>query len=137
MTEPVELKISPEIIRPIIQAKINAAIVEMFEGHERLVSDMISMWMNQKVDSDGKVGNYNSNLPRYEQLIHRMLEDAMKKALDNYLSERKEFITQEFMKFFKSKSGSSALASALQQGVCASLKSNWLTSISFRQLGER
>lgn len=137
MTEPVELKISPEIIRPIIQAKINAAIVEMFEGHERLVSDMISMWMNQRVDSDGKVGGYSSNIPRYEQLIHKMLEDAMKKALDSYLSERKEFITQEFMKFFKSKAGSSALANALKEGVCESLKSKWLTSISFKQLSDR
>jgi hypothetical protein len=135
--EPVSLKIDQGIIRPIIEAKINEGIVEMMGGKEKLIEDMLGAWMTRLVDTDGKTGEYNSKIPRFEYLITQMLNEALKKALNAYLAERQEQITAEFSKYFKSKAGSSALAKALQEGVCASLKSQWLTSISFRQLGER
>lgn len=137
MSEPVELKISSEVIKPIIQAKINTAIIEALGGHKDLIESFLDAWMTRKVDSDGKESNYNSTKPRIDYLLTKMLEEALKESLAELLKQRKGEIALEFAKYFKTKAGSNALMAALQNGVCKSLESAWMTSISFHQLGDR
>jgi hypothetical protein len=129
--EPVELRIDQSVIRPIIEARINAAIIDMMHGQEKMISNMISMWMDQKVDSDGKTSGYNANKPRVEWLVQSMLDQAMKSALTDYLSKRKDMLTKEFEKYFKSKIGSSAITAAMNRGLCESLTSDYRVSVSF------
>ena len=131
MADQLEFKVSEGLIKPIIHAKINAAIVEAMEGHERMIVEMVSAFMNQKVDHDGKASGYGANVPRVEWLANRLLEDAIKSALEKFLTEKKEFIAREVEKFFASKKGSSQLIEAMQGGIIKSLSDRWLTTISF------
>jgi hypothetical protein len=127
MNEPVELKISEAVIRPIIEAKMNAAVVEIMGGHERMITDMIRVWMNQKVDREGKPSSYNlnSDKTRLDYIASVMLTESLQKAITDYLQTKKELFVREFEKFFKSKQGSSQIVSAMQTGLCAALANEW------------
>ena len=107
MADTLEFKISEGLIKPIIETKINEAVITAMGGHERLIADMITMYMNQKVDSDGKISNYGNSRPRIEWLSQTMVEEAVKEALKNFLSDKREFLQKEFERFFNSKKGSS------------------------------
>jgi len=131
MADQLEFKISEGLIKPIIEAKINAAIVEAMGGHDKLVADMMTAYMNQKVDSEGKEDRYSNGKPRFEWLMNKMLTEAMKSALESYLSTKKEMLQKEFEKFFNSKKGASQVVSAMQDGLCAALTSKWNIHVNF------
>lgn len=132
MPDQLEFKISESLIRPIIEAKINSAIVEAMGGHEKMVSDMITAFMSQKVDYDGKESRYNDAKTRLDWLMTRMLEDAMKATLTEYLKSKQDFLQKEFERFFNSKKGTNQLVKAMQEGLCASLSEKWRTSVTFQ-----
>ncbi|MFH2042822.1 MAG: hypothetical protein ABIJ35_09915, partial [Acidobacteriota bacterium] len=74
---------------------------------------------------------YSSNKPRLTWLVHKMLEDAMKKALTDFLEKKKGILEKEFEKFFASKAGSHKVVEAMQNGFCEALKDKWRTTITF------
>lgn len=132
MSDQLEFKISESLIRPIIEAKINAAIVEAMGGHEKMVGNMVTAFMSQKVDSDGEESRYSDGKIRLDWLVTRMLEDAMKTALTEYLKSKQDFLQKEFEKFFNSKKGTNQLVKAMQEGLCAGLSDKWRTSVTFQ-----
>lgn len=131
MSDQLEFKVSEGLVRPIIEAKINSAIIEAMGGHERMIVEMVTAFMNQKVDGEGKTGGYNSNKPRYEWLTHKLLEDAVRKALQDYLDTKKEVLAREVQKFFSSKKGTNLLVEAVANGVLSGLGKTWRTTITF------
>ncbi len=133
MPDHLEFKISEGLILPIIEAKINAAIIEAMGGHDKMVAEMITAFMNQKVDSEGKEGRgYSCDKPRLSWLVTRMLEDAMKSALTEYLKTKQDKLQKEFEKFFNSKKGSDQLVKAMQDGLIAGLANQWTTTVTFK-----
>jgi hypothetical protein len=132
MADQVEFKISESLIRPILEAKINTAVIEAMGGHEKIITDMLETYMKQKVDSEGKVSGYSNNIPRLDWLMNKMISDALKVALTSYLEGKKEFMQAEFQRFFNSKKGSSKLIEAMQTGFVDSLTKNWMTTITFK-----
>jgi ABC-type phosphate/phosphonate transport system substrate-binding protein len=132
MADGIDFKVSEGLIRPIIESKINAAIVEAMGGHERMIAEMIASFLNQNVDSEGKASGYSSSKPRLSWLVHKMLEDAMQKALTEFLLKKKGLLEKEFEKFFASKAGSSKVVAAMQDGFCTALKDKWRTTITFQ-----
>ncbi|KFO67878.1 hypothetical protein ER57_08120 [Smithella sp. SCADC] len=131
MADTLEFKISEGLIKPIIETKINEAIVASMGGHERLISDMVAMYMNQKVDSNGNTTTYSSGKPRLAWLSETMINEAIKNTLQEYLKSKQEFLQKEFERFFNSKKGSSQIVKAMQEGLCAGLGECWRVSIKF------
>ncbi len=130
----IEFKISEALIKPIIEAKINTAIVEAMGGHERMIAEMVAGFLNQRVDSDGTDNGYSSNKPRVTWLLQNMLTESMQKALTNYLATKGDLMEREFEKFLNSKKGSSQVISAMQEGLCKALTDKWRTTITFSPL---
>lgn len=84
----VNLSISAEVVQPIIDAKINAAVCEALSGTNNIVSSVVTKILNEKVDSEGKTSRYSS---RDEQtFIQWLCNDAIKKAsiqaIQNYIN---------------------------------------------------
>lgn len=132
MSDQLEFKISEGLIRPILQAKINLAITEALGGHEKLITDILNAYMNQSVDSEGKPSTYSSSKPRLTWLMHQMVEQAMKNALQSFLQGKTAHIQSEFEKFLNSKKGSSKIIEAIQTGFCESLTNKWRTIVTFQ-----
>ncbi len=116
MAEGIDFKISEGLIKPIIEAKINTAIAEAMGGHERMIAEMIAGFLNQRVDHEGKDNGYSSNKPRLTWLGQKMLEEAMKKALTEFLEKKKGLLEKEFEKFFASEAGRHKVIEAMQDG---------------------
>ena len=131
MADTLEFKISEGLIKPIIETKINEAIIASMGGHESLVADMVVMYMNQKVDCAGNPTSYSSSKSRLTWLSETMINDAIKNTLKEYLKSKQEFLQKEFEKFFNSKKGSSQIVKAMQEGLCAGLGECWRVSIKF------
>jgi hypothetical protein len=132
MADGIDFKISEGLIKPIIEAKINTAIIEAMGGHERVIAEMVASFLNQTVNREGKASGYSSDKPRLNWLVHTMLEEAMKTALTAFLEKKKGLLEKEFEKFFASKAGSSKVVAAMQDGFCAALKDKWRTTIVFQ-----
>jgi len=129
MADQLNFTVSEGLIKPIIEAKIQSAIIEAMGGHERMIAEMVASYMNQPVDNDGKASGYSSNKPRLTWLAHRMVEDAMKAALTEWLKSKTGLLEKEFEKFFNSKKGTSRLIEAMQTGFLSALNDKWKTTI--------
>jgi hypothetical protein len=132
MADGIDFKVSEGLIRPIIESKINTAILEAMGGHERVIAEMVAGFLNQRVDDEGKESGYSSNKPRLTWLVHKMLEEAMRKALTEFLEKKKGLLEKEFEKFFASKAGTHKVIEAMQGGFCDALKDKWRTTITFQ-----
>ena len=130
MADGIDFKISEGLIKPIIESKIQTAIIEAMGGHERMIAEMVASYMNQPVDSEGKATGYSSNRARIGWLAHKMVEDAMKAALTEWIKSKTGLLEKEFEKFFNSKKGTSKLIEAMQTGFCTALSDKWKTTIS-------
>ncbi len=133
MGDQLEFKVSESLVRPIIEAKINAAVIEAMGGAEKIVADMLKTYMSQKVDNEGKSSGYSSNTPRLEYLLHKVIEGALQEALKAFLQKKQDMFQREFEKFFASKTGSSQIVAALKDGFIKSLTERWTSNITFNQ----
>ena len=61
----INLGISPDLVKPIVEKQIKAAVTEMFGGADEIINKVVTAMIHQKVDSDGKVNN-NSYYDKYD-----------------------------------------------------------------------
>jgi len=129
----IDFKVSEGLIKPIIETKIKMAIAEAMGGHEQLLDHLIEAFMRQKVDSSGNVDDrgYSGSKPRIDYLITKMMETAMKSAIEEYLAENLEIVRDAIVRYFKTKQGSARIITAIQEGLCKSFADKWLTKIEF------
>jgi len=133
MEDKLEFKISPDLIMPIIKAKIETAIIEAMGGHKELIDSILEAYMSQKVSSEGKISSYSSDnkFTRIDFIMQQTLEVAVKDALKEFLANKQKEVAESISRYFASKKGSSELIRAIEEGILDSLKSNWATKIQF------
>lgn len=81
--EVVSLQVSQELVKPILEAKIAAAVCEAMQGQEAFLQAIVARVLNQKVNEEGKVDSYlRSDSPKYVQwLAEQAIKEATKKAV--------------------------------------------------------
>jgi len=94
----VNLSISKELVQPIIEAKINAAVCEALSGQQSIVSSVVEKVLSMKVDSEGKYSSYNSSIPFIQWLCQDAIKQAAIAAVKDYLSNSKEMLVVEVRK---------------------------------------
>jgi hypothetical protein len=130
MAEPATIAIPNDVIQPIVQARIQAAIIEALVPHKNLVADAVTAALGVKVDSDGKVNNYPSynTYTLLQHLAHKAVADAAKEALKEYLEQSKDGIKARVKKELEKKS--SILATALVDGFEKSIATTYGFSLT-------
>jgi hypothetical protein len=137
MSDQIDIKVSQDLVKPIIEAKIKAAIIQALDGEKKILEGILDAYMMQKVDERGKPGSgYNSDKPRIDWLLTSCIEDALRDAIKEHLSQNQEQFTQEFLKYFQSKRGSNLIVKAMQEGLLESMSSNWRFSIGLHLQGD-
>jgi len=94
----VNLSISKEIIQPIIDAKVSAAVCEALSGSKNIISDVVSKILTMKVDSSGKASSYSSDIPFIQWLCNNAIHEAAKTAVKEYIGKSKEGLAIEIQK---------------------------------------
>ena len=90
----VNLSISKEVVEPIIEAKVNAAVCEALGGSHDIVSDVVTKMLNMKVDDKGKYSSYSSNLTFIQWLCRNAIRDAATAAIKNYINSANDKIVK-------------------------------------------
>jgi hypothetical protein len=76
-------QIPKDVIEPIIQAHIAAAVTAALSGQDQLMNKAVHMVLNQKVDSNGKPDSYpsSSSITFIQWAMREALQKATKDAL--------------------------------------------------------
>lgn len=96
----VKLEVKPEIVRSIVQAEIQAAIVREFSKNpEQLISDMVKAALCEKVDSDGKRSQYSSyNTYDYlDVLLKKTIQNLAKESVQKFVNENRDKVEKTLM----------------------------------------
>jgi hypothetical protein len=114
----VNLSISKEIVNPIVEAKIKAAVIEAMGGTDLLINKVVDQVLNQNVGHDGKISQYSSdNKSKWiDVVVTNQIRESVKVAMAEILATRQEDIKAAIMKQLSSKKGIEAFAQALLSG---------------------
>ena len=119
----VNLSISQEVVQPIIEAKIHAAVCEALSGSQQIVSDVVTRVLNTTVNSDGKPSTYRSDIPYIQWLCTKAIRNAATEAVRRYVDSANERLVVEIEKAMQKRS--KAFAVNLVQSLIESTKSSW------------
>jgi hypothetical protein len=126
MAEPnIALTLSPELIKPIVEAKISVAIAEALKDQGTLIEKCVAYAMNMKVSSSGRVSSssYENNHRFLDIIVNNALQDAARKALATWLEENMDAFQAAFIKSLKA--DKNAVVKAMMTGFKDSLSSNY------------
>jgi hypothetical protein len=101
-------QIPNDIIKPILEAHVQAALAKAFGDGSRLLEVAVSRVLNQQVDGEGKVSHYTrSDSPTWlEWLMAAKMREAISEALVKGMEVYKERIKAQVVKEIgNSKSG--------------------------------
>lgn len=114
----ISLTISKEIVNPIVNAKIQEAILSAMGGGDILIAKAVDYLFNQKVDSNGKISTYQSD-NKYTWLevnVTNQIRKAVEDATKEVLLSRQDILKAAIIKQLSSKKGIEQLAEAIIKG---------------------
>lgn len=119
----VNLSISQEVVKPIVETQLKAAIAQALGKQEDIVKSAINAILNFQVDYQGNRSKYDSDNTYNFIDIHIQLaiEKALKEAIQEWVKTNQEQIKKDFFEILKTKKGSQALIKAFIDGISGSL----------------
>jgi formaldehyde-activating enzyme involved in methanogenesis len=123
----VSLKIDETMVSRVLEKQIQAAIVAQLGNQDKLIEKAVSVALAQKVNSDGKVDNYNSyNTHDFlEVLASKSVRAAATEALKEWLNENQVKIKNALLKELSTPNRQRSIATAYADAIEESLKCNW------------
>jgi hypothetical protein len=124
-----------DLIKPAIDAKVSAAIVEALGGSDKVVSTLIAQLMTKRVDSRGNPSTYhNDSKPWIEWMAEELIRDAIKDGLKAAVDARKVEITEMISKAMKDTKSAfhRNILTAAADGLSASLSNGYSVSVEFK-----
>lgn len=124
-----EMKISGDMVRGIIDAKIKAAIVSELGKEKELIGYAVDRLLEMKVAANGKQSTYSSE-NKYnliEGLTRAAFAEAVGAAVRGWVAERQPEIREAVARELARKS--KGMAKILVDGVGNALKDSWRLSV--------
>lgn len=130
--EQTTINLPQELVKPIIEAKINEAILEGMKGSEHLINQAVVAILNQKVDSDGKMSRYSSenNVTLLRHLVTKAIRDAATEAVKSYVAEKQPEIRKAITAQLETKSMRDKFAKALIEGTVDMFASSYRMNVN-------
>jgi hypothetical protein len=110
-------QIPKDVIEPIIQAHVAAAVTAALAGQDQLMNKAVVMVLNQKVDSEGKPSNngYGWEVPYIQWAMRDVLRKATHAAITAEVAKHEDVLRKNIADQLKS--SKSPLVKALVQGL--------------------
>lgn len=92
----VDLKIDQEYIARSVKDVVKASMIEALGDKSRIVTEVVTQLLNQKVDRDGKIDTYgySSSVPLIEYHLRQIICDIVKEEIKNCIEERREELSK-------------------------------------------
>lgn len=115
----VNLSISQEIVKPIIDAKISAAIVAALGDESKMIETVVGTVLGMKVNSEGKRDNYehHNKTTLVEHLCLKEIKAATESAIKEYFVSHGDLIKKAMKKYLDKNTG--AIAQEFVKGLIA------------------
>lgn len=120
------LNVSPDLVKPVIEEKIQAAIVsELCKGDQNaIIGAAVASVLNQKVDSDGKPTTYSYHTTSYIQwLANKAIRESAQKAIAEWIEKKRPEFEKHFQKELSK--NAPAMTKAFVDGLMGSIKNSW------------
>lgn len=88
-------QIPKDVIEPIIQSHVAAAVSTALGGHALMVEKAVAQALNVKVDSEGKQSGYRSDIPWLQWVMGECVRKAALEAVQEALIEQQGRIKKE------------------------------------------
>lgn len=128
----VNLGINKELITPIVEKEIKAAVVAAMGGADSVIEKVVNHIMYQKVNSEGKVSSYSSD-NKYtfiELVLTNNIKDAIGEELKRQIGEKAEPLKKAIVKNLRNEVTANKLADALLTAFSQTVDSNWKSVIN-------
>lgn len=117
------VNVDDNLVRPIVEAEIKAAIIREFDKTPAIISKVVSEIINQQVDDSGKPSRYSSDLKYIQWLTREAVRDATKAALTEWVLGNKKELQEEIERqIIKNKKN---IAAQLMAGMAKATESSW------------
>jgi DNA gyrase/topoisomerase IV subunit B len=129
----VNIEISKDLIAPIVETKIKAALAEAFGDKEIIIAQVVERMLYDKVDETGKVGQYSSyNKYRWIDIaLRNSIQEACKESMTEWLASHKAEIKAALQKQLESRKSRDAMAKAMVDGLVSATTNHWRFSVHF------
>ena len=93
-SDSVDIKIGKDLVAPILDKKIQMAIVESIGDPHKFVCEAVNAVLRTKVNADGKRDSYshNNEYDLIDVLSRQAISEAVRSALTELLAEKKPMI---------------------------------------------
>lgn len=128
----VSIKVGEDLIKPVIQKQIEAAIIAQLGNGTLLITEAIRYVLTRKVDTSGNYSDssYGGAKPYIEWLCQETLKGAVKTAVTKWVESHAPDIEAAISK--EMKTHSSAFAAAFVDGFKTCLKSEYRTTFEVK-----
>jgi hypothetical protein len=129
MSDTVAVTVGSDLVKPIVEAKIQAAIVAALGQSDRLINDAVNLVLHRKVDSQGQytTSDYRST-PYIEWLCTSVLQCAVKAAVEKWVAANTERIEAALAK--EMKMNANTFAKAFTKGFAEGMAGTWRTQFN-------
>ena len=91
-TESSTIQIPNDVIQPIIEAKVTAAITEALGGYDKLIETAVSQTLNIKVDERGNPSTYSNAQTWFKWVMIECVRKAARAAIEDYFKNHEELV---------------------------------------------
>ena len=134
MSEQSTFQIPKDVIEPILQAQVTAAVLASLGDRGAIIEKAVAAILNQKVDHDGKVSHYSSDRsPSWAQwMMGECIKKACKEAIEKAMESHEKTIRDEIIRQLTSKNSAAlkSLAASMTTGFQEAAKSKYRISIA-------
>jgi hypothetical protein len=124
----VNVQVGEELVRPIIESKVQAAIVEGLGHADQLMQSVISAVITMKVDRDGKPGQgYSNDQTLLHYLCTKAIRETAEMAVREWIATQQPKLKAELTKQLDRQKAQ--LAEMMVLGLAESLKSAYKFSV--------
>lgn len=126
----ITLNVSDDIIKPIVEGKIKAAVLAVLGGSDALIEKIMENVINQKVDANGRPSNSSYEKTTFlEFMFTKQVREAIEGVVKAQIQEASEPIKAALVAKLQSKRGANMVADALLAGLEGTFKNSWTSKI--------
>jgi hypothetical protein len=134
-TETATMQLPMDLIKPAIEAKVNAAVIEALGSMDHLIIRVVEQIMTQKVNHEGKHESYDSynKVPWLTWAVEDATKTAIKKAIQEHISTNSDKIKAAIdTEMRKSKSPLvQSLVTAMAEGIAKATAEEYRIKVIF------
>ncbi len=126
------LTIPQDVINPIIEAKINEAVIAAMGGSQEILTAAITSILNTKVDDAGKASGYRSDIPWITWAVGQSVRKAVSAAIEEAIGKHENLVRECLVKELKKRNSPMVrqLVRAMTDGIIGAANNSYRLTIT-------